>query len=99
MTLRAKIHNYVTNYVCWRYIIAIVNDERGDKMIDIKAIRKQKNMTQQQLADKAHCVRTAIANIECGISRPSVALAKAIAKPLGIEWWRFFEDDDTGASL
>ena len=63
-------------------------------MIDLKAIRNQKNLTQQQLADEAHCVRTAIANIECGIAQPSVALAKALAKPLGIEWWRFFEEDD-----
>ena len=68
-------------------------------MIDIKAIRKQKNMTQQQLADEAHCVRTAIANIECGISQPSVALAKAIAKPLGVDWRKFFEDGDTSATL
>ena len=67
-------------------------------MIDIKAIRKQKNMTQQQLADEAHCVRTAIANIECGISQPSVALAKAIAKPLGVDWWKFFEEDDASGT-
>jgi transcriptional regulator with XRE-family HTH domain len=67
-------------------------------MIDLKAIRKARGITQQQLADEAHCVRTAIANIECGIAQPSVTLAKALAKPLGIEWWKFFEeDDDDGA--
>lgn len=67
-------------------------------MIDLKAIRKAHGITQQQLADEAKCVRTVIANIECGIAQPSVAMAKAIAKPLGIAWWKFFEeDDDNGA--
>lgn len=67
-------------------------------MIDLKAIRKARGITQQQLAEEAHCVRTAIANIECGISQPSVALAKAIAKPLGIAWWKFFEEDDANGT-
>jgi transcriptional regulator with XRE-family HTH domain len=67
-------------------------------MFDLKAIRKARGITQQQLADEAHCVRTAIANIECGIAQPSVALAKALAKPLGIEWWKFFEEDDVNGT-
>lgn len=62
-------------------------------MIDLKAIRKARGITQQQLADEVHCVRTAIANIECGIAQPSVALAKAIGNALDFEWWHFFNEE------
>jgi DNA-binding XRE family transcriptional regulator len=64
----------------------------GENMIDLKAIRTDKNMTQQRLADEIHCARTVIANIETGLAQPSIPTAKALGKALGFNWWQFFED-------
>jgi transcriptional regulator with XRE-family HTH domain len=61
-------------------------------MVDLKARRTAKGMTQQQLADEIHCVRTVIANIETGLAQPSIPTAKAIGQALGFNWWQFFED-------
>ena len=61
-------------------------------MVDLKALRAAKGMTQQQLADEIHCVRTVIANIETGLAQPSIPTAKAIGQALGFSWWQFFED-------
>ena len=63
-------------------------------MINLKAIRQQKKLTQQQLADEILCARTVIANIETGPSRPSIRTAEALGKALGFNWWKFFEDGD-----
>ena len=62
-------------------------------MLNLKTIRTEKGLTQQQLADQIPCVRTAIANIECGLSKPSVAMAQALGKALGVNWWEFFEEE------
>lgn len=68
-------------------------------MIDLKTLRSEHGLTQQDLADQIHCVRTVIANIECGIQRPSVDTAKAIGKVLNCKWWEFFEEGcDAGGS-
>ncbi len=68
-------------------------------MLDLKTIRTEKGLTQQQLADQIPCVRTAIANIECGITKPSVAMAQALGKALEVNWWEFFEEGcDTGGT-
>lgn len=70
-------------------------------MIDLKTKRTEKGLTQQQLADQIHCVRTVIANIECGIAQPSIETAKAIGRALEFDWWEFFEEggDDGGNAL
>lgn len=67
-------------------------------MIDLKKIRTERNLTQQQLADEIHCARTVIANIETGLSQPSIATAKSLGKALNINWWEFFEEEDNGAN-
>lgn len=68
-------------------------------MVDLKALRTGKGMTQQQLAEEIHCVRTVIANIESGLAQPSIPTAKAIGQALGFNWWQFFEDggEDCGS--
>lgn len=68
-------------------------------MIDLKKVRTEKGMTQQQVADEIHCARTVIANIECGFTQPSVETAKAIAKVLDFNWWNFFEEEDNGNTV
>lgn len=59
-------------------------------MIDLKAIRVEKGMTQAQLAAEAKTTRTVITNIENGVAKPSIPTAKALGKILNIEWWKFF---------
>jgi transcriptional regulator with XRE-family HTH domain len=67
-------------------------------MLDLKSVRTERGFTQQQLADQIFCARTAIANIECGITRPSVAMAQALGKALGVNWWEFFEGGEDNGS-
>jgi transcriptional regulator with XRE-family HTH domain len=62
-------------------------------MLDLKALRIEKGMTQLQLAEEIRCARTVIANIECGTAQPSIATAKALGEALGVNWWEFFEEE------
>lgn len=57
------------------------------------ALRKSRNMTQEQLATQCGISRTMITHIENGNSTPSVETAQAIAKVLGFDWTRFFEPE------
>lgn len=59
-------------------------------MVDLKKIREDKGLTQEQLADKVGVVRQTISNIECGLSLPSVVNAQAIAEILEFDWSDFF---------
>jgi transcriptional regulator with XRE-family HTH domain len=68
-------------------------------MLDLKKLRTEKGFTQLQLAEEIKCARTVIANIECGLSQPSIATAKALGDALGVNWWEFFEEGcDTDGS-
>ena len=62
-------------------------------MVDIKKLREGAKMTQDALAQKTGVIRQTISNIECGISKPSVELAKKIASVLKFDWPEFFADD------
>lgn len=66
----------------------------GDKMIDLKTIRLNHKMTQDELAEKVGVVRQNISNIECGLTKPSVRTAKAIAEILNFTWTDFFSDEE-----
>jgi len=59
----------------------------------MKKLRREHNMTQEQLARKVGMSRTMITEIENGNANPSVAAAKKIAAVLGFNWVKFFEDD------
>ncbi len=61
--------------------------------MDLKITRKNKRLTQQQLAELVGVDRTLISKIESGVATPSVTTAKKIAAVLGFDWVRFFEDD------
>lgn len=61
-------------------------------MVDLKKIREEAGLTQEELANECNVIRQTISNIECGISRPSVETAKLIAKVLDIPWTEFFSD-------
>lgn len=61
-------------------------------MVNLKQVREEAGLTQEQLAAECNVIRQTISNIECGISRPSVETAKLIAKVLDISWTDFFSD-------
>lgn len=60
--------------------------------MELRELRVSKNLTQQQLADRCDIKRNTIAMIETGQSKPSVETAKRIAKVLGFNWTKFFEE-------
>lgn len=64
-------------------------------MIDLRKLRVEKGMTQEQLAAEIKTTRTVITNIENGIALPSIQTAKALGEVLGFEWWKFFERSRT----
>lgn len=61
-------------------------------MLDLKKVREESGMTQEELGYKIGVVRQAISNIERGKTRPSVETAQAIGKTLGFDWILFFSD-------
>lgn len=69
-------------------------------MIKIKRIthrtvtaRREKGLTQEQMADKVGCTRQHYQMVETGVRRPSVKLAKKIGDELGFSWTAFFEKE------
>ncbi|MCQ2010583.1 helix-turn-helix domain-containing protein [Sporolactobacillus sp. STSJ-5] len=56
------------------------------------AIRKQRNLTQSEVAERAEIARTTYAMIETGERNASVDNAKRIAESLGFDWTIFFEN-------
>ncbi len=61
-------------------------------MIDLRKEREEKELTQQELADKCGVIRQTISNIECGLAKPSIPTAQKIAEALDLEWSKFFEE-------
>lgn len=60
--------------------------------MNLKEEREKKNLTQQGLADLVGVTRQFLGMIENGNSKPSVQTAKKIAKELGFNWVKFFEN-------
>ena len=61
---------------------------------NVKTYRKQRNMTQEQLAEKCGITVKYISNIECSISFPSAPVIAAVAKALGVPEYRLFVPED-----
>lgn len=59
----------------------------------IRSIRKQKGYTQEFVAKESGIARSFYTHIESGAKKPSVGVAKKIAKTLSIPWTIFFEDE------
>lgn len=58
---------------------------------NIRAIRHNQCLTQEAVALKAGISRATYTNIENGIRKPSVNMAKRIAEVLGFDWTKFYE--------
>ena len=54
--------------------------------------RKNKKISQEELAKKCDVAQVTIARIENGERRPSPELAKKIADVLNFSWTKFYED-------
>ena len=65
--------------------------------INLEELRKNKNLTQEEVSERIGIARSTYTNIENGERRPSVETAKKIAAVLGFSWVRFFEDEEKGA--
>ncbi len=59
----------------------------------LEAIRKERKLTQEEVANASGLSRVSYCNIENGKRNPSVSTAKKIASVLGIDWTTFFTDD------
>lgn len=59
----------------------------------LKNIRETKKLTQAEVAEKAGVARAYYTNIENGVRRPSVDVAKRIGQALGSDWTRFYETE------
>ena len=57
----------------------------------LRAIRKEKNLRQTEVARAAKISQPSYHNIEYGNRRPSVETAKRIAECLDFEWTKFFQ--------
>lgn len=51
----------------------------------IKSIRKEKNLTQDELAERLHCTRQTISNYETGKSEPGIEILIELAEVLEVE--------------
>jgi putative transcriptional regulator len=71
----------------------------GGDILNLKTIRENAGLTQQELANLIKRDRTLIAKIENDNATPSVATAKALASVLNIDWTIFFKDSGEEASL
>ena len=58
----------------------------------LDAMRAKAGMTQNEVAKAAGISRASYCNIEIGRRRPSVPVAKRIAKVLDFNWTLFFDD-------
>ena len=63
-------------------------------MIDLKKLRTERGLTQEQVANESGVQRTTITMIELGENKPSVELAKKLGEIFNIPWYDFFEDAD-----
>jgi transcriptional regulator with XRE-family HTH domain len=58
----------------------------------LRKARKEKNFTQQYVAEKCGIAANYYSYIETGERRPSVAVAKKIAALFGFDWTAFYKD-------
>lgn len=63
------------------------------------AIRTAKELSQKYVSEQVGVAQASYCNIEKGKVSPSVPTAKKIAKVLGFDWTRFYEDDDNAPAL
>lgn len=66
----------------------------GNLNLNLKELRELNNITQETLAQKIGVTRQHIGMIENNITKPSIPVAKKIAKTLGFDWTLFYQDEE-----
>jgi transcriptional regulator with XRE-family HTH domain len=61
----------------------------------IKQLRKARNLSQEELAFRAHIHRTYLSGVERGQRNPSLKNISAIAKALNLKIFELFKPDST----
>lgn len=64
-------------------------------MLNLREIRGKKKLRQAQIADQAGISKNHYCNIENRKRRPSVPVAKKIARVLDFDWRELYEDDES----
>lgn len=67
--------------------------DKGKHMKDLVNIRKNRKLTQQEVADLVDVSRQAYSSYETGIRRPSPEVAMRLGATLGFDWTRFYETE------
>ena len=61
--------------------------------LNLKEIRKEKGITQQQLAKSSGVSQSQIARYESGERQPRPKVAQKLGKVLEFDWKEFYEED------
>lgn len=65
----------------------------------LRRIRLNRELTQQEVANMSGINVTMYNKIELGNRNPSPKIAKSIAKVLGFDWTRFFENEGNNQDI
>lgn len=65
--------------------------------MNLAEIRKEKGLTQADVAAETGMTQQMYCYVETGRRRPSVSAAKRIAAVLGFDWTEFYDDDGESA--
>ena len=63
-------------------------------MLDLKELRTDAGLTQNEVAELIHVERSTITQIELGVNKPSVKTAMALGELFEVDWRGFFEETD-----
>ena len=61
-------------------------------MLDLKELRRERMLSQKQLAELINVERSTITQIELGVNKPSVKTAMALGELFEVDWRGFFEE-------
>ena len=66
---------------------------------NMRRLREERDLTQQELAQAARCAQSTISGIERGTTKASRSLIERVAKAFDVPEWRIFLDRITAAEL
>ena len=61
-------------------------------MLDLKELRTDAGLTQNEVAELIHVERSTITQIELGVNKPSVKTAMTLGGLFKVDWRGFFEE-------
>ncbi|MFJ9771262.1 helix-turn-helix domain-containing protein [Kitasatospora sp. NPDC101157] len=67
--------------------------DRRDVGARLYSLRRQANLTQEQLGEHVRMDRRTIGRIENGLVAPTLDQLSAVARAIGVPLWRLFRDE------